>query len=429
MGALGTLTYLALAMMFFLISYFFVASFKTKRGSSQEDGGALEQEALKEERKIAVIPLMVSFFAIFAAQFAYYQTVSLAFFFWLFLALGVVSWGDSLKEKSFSFKEFPEVGLVFSIVFWVALVGVAFLYFTLGKYYLADVYYRQYLLNPTKNLVKLETSSRIAPNRTMYHIVLSRAYLQKFAEEAVKTQPDKQLVAQLINGAVQESKTSVAKSPKWVVVHENAGIVYREIRGVVQGAGDWAIKSFEDALKLEPKNPVVDTELGKIYLANENTEKAREYFNKAIAQKQDYVDANLQLAFLDDKEGKTQEAQGRLEDLVRMSPFSVEAHFQLGRVYFNSSEYDKAAEQFQTALALFPNHSNSLYSLGLIYEKQGKKDQALEMFNKVLELNPGNQDVEKKIADMKISSVPTPVSEESKEKETSKKATSTKEIK
>ena len=396
-GILGIISYLSLIGMFFLISYFFIASFKSKlMGSGSAD----------EEKKIAVTPLFISFFVILAVQFLYYQTVLLGFAFWLVLALGVVAWGEALREKSFSFKDFPEVGLVFSIVFWVALVGAAFLYFTLGKYYLADVYYRQYLLNPNQNLSKLETAVRIAPERAIYPVVLSRAYLQKFIEEAQKSEPDQQFAAQMINGAVSQSKLGLQKSPNLVLVHENVGVVYREIQGAVAGAKEWAIKSFQEALKLEPKNPVFLTELGKLALIDKKNDEAKDFFQQALAIKSDYIDAHLQLAFLEDEEGKKEEVQGRLENLVRLSPFSVEAHFQLGRVYFNSGEYDKAAEQFQSALALFPNHSNSLYSLALVYEKQGQKEMALQLLSRVLNLNPGNADIEQKISAIKKNEPP-----------------------
>ncbi|MCX6789154.1 MAG: tetratricopeptide repeat protein [Candidatus Gribaldobacteria bacterium] len=387
-GALGAFFYLAMAAMFLLISYFFIANKKEK----------------EKGQNVVVIPFVVTVFALLVAQAFYYQTTVLAFMFWLFLALGVVSWGDALREKSFSFQEFPEAGLVFSIVFWLIAVAMAFVCFTMGKYYLADVYYREYLTSPNTNLVKLETATRVAPDRMIYHIALSRAYLQKFTEEAMKAQPDKQVAAQFISGAVQESKTAVAKNPNMVVAYETAGVVYREIQAVVTGSKDWAIKSFQDVLRLEPKNPAVLTELGKLSLVDKKEDEARAYFQRAIDMKADYVDANLQMAYLDDQSGEKEAAQSRLENLVRVSPFSVDAHFQLGRVYYNASEYDKAAEQFQTAITLFPNHSNSLYSLALVYEKQGNYDKALELMNQVATLNPGNKDIEDKIAALRASS-------------------------
>ena len=409
-GALGVFFYLAMAAMFLLISYFFIASAKSKLMGNV--GGDKEKE---KGQNAGVIPFVVMVFALLVGQAFYYQTTVLAFSFWLFLALGVVSWGDALREKSFSFQEFPEAGLVFSIVFWLIAVAMAFVCFTMGKYYLADVYYRQYLVSPNNSLLKLETATRVAPDRAIYHIALSRAYLQKFTEEAMKAQPDRQAAAQFISGAVQESKTAVAKSSNMVVAYETAGVVYREIQAVVTGSKDWAIKSFQDVLRLEPLNPAVITELGKLALADKNEDSARSYFQKAIDMKADYVDAHLQMAFLDDQSGKKELAQSRLENLARMSPFSVDAHFQLGRVYYNAAEYDKAAEQFQTAITLFPNHSNSLYSLGLTYERQGDYDKALELMKRVGELNAGNKDIEDKIAALRAltqkKAAPAPVDE------------------
>lgn len=409
-GVLGILSYLLMIAMFILVSYFVIASFKPKgiAANLASVGG----EGSKPEQKITVIPFLVGFVAFLVGQFLYYQNASLAFSFWLMMGLGVVSWRQMPREKTFSFKDFPEIGLVLSIIFWVVLIGAAFLCFTLGKYYVADAYYRDYLVDPAKNFSKMESSARLASVRSIYHTVLARGYLQKFYEEALKPQPDRQTVTNMVSLAVDESKRAVARGGNSVVAYEMAGVVYREIQGVATGALDWAIKSFEKALTLEPKNPILTTELGKLYNVGGDKEKAIATLNKAIALKPDYVDAQLQLAFLEDQEGKTSQAQERLENLVKATPFSVEAHFQLGRIYFNNKEYTKAIEQFQSALTLFPNHSNSLYSLGLIYERRGEITKALEMYRRVQELNPENKEIKAKVDELQAP--PAPQEEEEK---------------
>jgi len=382
LGILGLLSYAGLIIAFLLVSYLVISSFR-----KSEQG----------EMRIMALPFFLGFIAMILIQVFYYENAVLGFLFWFFLALGAVSWGTARKERGFSFNDFPEVGLIFSIAFWVVLIGVLFSFFTFGKYYVADASYRNYLLNPTERIASLEKSVRLAPQRTVYHIVLSRAYLDELREEVLSDSPDNQTVANLVSLAVREAKTAVQRSPKRVSSYEAAGVVYREIQGIAQGASDWAKKSFEDALALEPQNPVLMTELGKLYLASEDEIKAREYFERAVSIRPDYIDAQLQLAFMEDREGRIEEAQDRLESLVELSPFSVEARFQLGRLYFNDKEYNRAKAQLESALTLFPNHSNSLYALALVYEKQGQKDEALALLRKVLELNPGNQDVEEKI--------------------------------
>ncbi|MBZ9573059.1 tetratricopeptide repeat protein [Patescibacteria group bacterium] len=308
---------------------------------------------------------------------------------------------ETRKGKVFSFKDFPEVGLIFSVIFWVVLFGFLFSYFNIAKFYLADTHYKNYLANPSQNLERLERAAKLADSRTLYHIALARAYLQKFTAEVTKPQPNNQVITNMVALAVQEGKRAQELSPNRIAAQETLGVVYRDIQGMAQGALDWGIRTFEKAIELEPKNPVLLTELGKLQVVNNKLGEARGLFNRALELRPDYADAGIQLSILEEREGKTEEAIARLENLVQQIPFSVEAHFQLGRLYYNAQDYDKAILQFQMALQLFPNHSNSLYSLGLIYERKGERENALVMFERVLILNPGNEDVMRKIEELK----------------------------
>jgi len=271
----------------------------------------------------------------------------------------------------------------------------------LFRYYLADVNYRQYLLSSGQDIAKLEKAAKSESFGPTYHIALAGAYMQKFYEEANKAKPDKQVVMNAASLAISESRKAVALGQNRVATYEVSGVIYRDIQGVAQGALEWAVKSFESALKLEAKNPVLTTELGKLKLASGDKEGAKQLFEKAASMKSDYVESGLQLVMLAEAEGKQSDALTKLENLVRSAPFSVEARFQLARVYYNNKDYDKAVQQAEQALILFPNHSNSLFLLGLIYEKQGKNDLALQAMEKVLELNPNNQQIKDEIARLK----------------------------
>ena len=111
-------------------------------------------------------------------------------------------------------------------------------------------------------------------------------------------------------------------------------MIYRDIRGVVAGATDWSIKSFERAIELEPTNPVFHTELAKLYLATNRSEQAREQFEKALEKKADYADALIQLALMPEKEGDVSGAINQMEELAVRYPLIAEISFQLGRLYF-----------------------------------------------------------------------------------------------
>ncbi|MCD6500642.1 tetratricopeptide repeat protein [bacterium] len=399
-GILGVLSYFLLIGMFLLISLIIVG-IRNQGSDRNQESGIKNKQNIIIHNSLFIIPLFLGFIALLIAQFVYYQNTVLAFSFWLFLGLTVLSWQKPLREKVYSFKEFPEVGLIFSTIFWVILIGFLTLYFYGAKFYLADIHYRNYLLAPSQNIEELEKATKLADSRTVYHIVLARNYLQRFASETAKPQPNNQIIANMVALAVQQGKKAVELSPNRVASQETLGVIYRDIQGVAQGALSWGVKSFENALALEPKNPVLLTELGKLQVSNNKFSEARDLFNRALAIKPFFVDAVIQLSILDERENKSREAITRLEDLVQNNPFSVEAHFQLGRLYYNNKDYDKAITQFQSALLIFPSHSNSHYSLGLTYEKKGEKEKALREFEKVLELNPGNEDVMRKIEELK----------------------------
>ncbi len=422
-GAVGLLSYAALIGFFLLVSYLFIVN-KTKgklvRIKGDGNGFAANNSSAPFSTHKAInLCFIAGFITLLVGQFLYYQNTVLAFCFWLAIAVSAAAWrpvvgsGTSAevisgKELTIPFSKFPEAALVFSIVFWGCCVATAFLYFNLARSYLADMAYREYAVNPTQNLAQLEKAVRLNEKQAVFHNVLAGRYLSNLIQEAVKSQPDKNLIANLASLAVQETRKAAEVSPNLVSVQETAGAIYRDIQGLAQGASDWSMKSFENALSLEPKNPVLLTEIGKLKLAKQDIEGAVTLFNQAIALKGDYTDAYMQLVTLDERESKIQEAKDKLEELLRVSPFYVDGYFQLGRLYYNEGNLDKAIGNFSAAVQLFPNHSNSLYSLGLVYEKQGNFTQALALFEKVQELNPGNLDVEKKIQDVQNAMTPAP---------------------
>jgi len=378
-GVLGILGYLSLIGMFLIVSWI-----------------VLSYSSQTENIKIQ-FPLVLAFFALLVGQFVFYQNATLSFSFWLFMALGTISWGKPQKEKTIMFRKLPELGLIISILFWVVLLGIAFLYFTMAKFYIADVYYKDYLISPANNLPKLEKAVKLNSSQATYHMALAGRYLGLISEELAKPQPDKQKVIQLVALSIKEGRTATQVAPKRIAAQETLGVVYRDIQGLAQGALEWGINTFKTAIKTEPNNPVLLTELGKLLVVNDKKDQAKNLFNQALKLRDNYVPAVVQLANLAEKEGKKEEGIKMLEDLVKNNKFSIDAHFQLGRMYYNEKYYKKAAGQFQSVLAIFPNHSNALYSLGLAYEKLGEKKKAIEEFQKVLKLNPDNKLIENEI--------------------------------
>ena len=386
-GFLGILFYLVLMGLTLMISYLFL---------QQNRSG---------------IPLLMVFLALIISQFVYYQNTILAFVFWLILGFSVVIWQKPVKEKTITFKDFPELSLVFSSLLIVLGLGFLGTYFFAAKFYLADIHYKNaWGENLTQNL---EKAVNLNPYQPQYKIVLARDYLSKVTAETQKPQDQIDQTALSLNvylaitygkggqigGTNVKGATELA--PNRVAAWETLGMIYRDIQGVVTGVLEWGIKSFEKAISLEPANPVLHTELGKLYLVSDDAEKAKAEFMKAIELKPDYTDALIQTALIYERENNTEEAIRQMGSLANADPFNPEVLFQLGRLYFNNNQIDEAITQFERVIILMPNHSNAHYSLGVAYQKKGEKTKALQEFEKVQELNPGNADVQEKIKSLK----------------------------
>jgi len=93
----------------------------------------------------------------------------------------------------------------------------------------------------------------LGDSRSTYHIALARGYLAEFSKEVNKPEPNTETVGNLVALAISEIRRATELSPNQVVAQEVSGVIYRDIQGLAQGAEEWAIKSFEAALELEPK--------------------------------------------------------------------------------------------------------------------------------------------------------------------------------
>ncbi len=380
-GVLGLISYSLIIIMFFLVFW-----------------------VLREKREL--FPYMMTFTALVVTQFVYYQNTILSFTFWLILGLGVMAWQHTDKSFVISLKDFPELSLVFSTVLVVLLLAFSVTSYFAVRFYLADMNYAksQLALVLDERISLVEEAVRLNPKLVTYQAVLARVYAVSLLEE-IKKPADQQDATKAQNHMVSSinwARKATELSPNSVFTWEGLGMIYRDFQLLIDGAADWSVKSFEKAIELESKNPILHTELGKLYSVLDENEKAKQSFAKAKEIKPDYIDVLIQEVLMDEKEKDLDTAIKKIEELAITYPFHIDVKFHLGRMYFNQGEVSKAIVQFETILGIVPNHSNALYSLGTAYALEGRKEDAILIFEKVLELNPGNEDVIQKLGELKV---------------------------
>tara|TARA_Y100000310_G_scaffold96282_1_gene94036 strand:- start:1900 stop:4125 length:2226 start_codon:yes stop_codon:yes gene_type:complete len=387
-GIFGFFSFLLIVLLFFLLSWFLFWAGKSSLFS------------------IGVVALAIS-------QLVYYQTTALGLAFWLLLGLSVVAWEKRpSSEFFFSLKRFPE----FKVLSKALLLVVAGLFlgtlFFGARFYLADMKYLQAQIgDPALRIENAQKAVQLNPYQAEYKMFLSRLYLQRALAELQKPEEerDQVLVSSDVQRAIahvrgdrvgEERITGATElSPNRVAAWETLGAVYRDIKSA-PGALNWAIRSFETAIILEPTNPVLHTELGKLYAEKEQYIKARTQLEKAIEVKPDYVEASRENALVFEKEGDVGKAIAEMRDLTVRYSLDLEALFQLGRLYYNNGQIAEAVSQFQQVLLAAPNHSNARFALGVAFQEQGKTEEAAREFERVGELNPENEAVQKKLQEL-----------------------------
>lgn len=363
---------------------------------------------LKKEQKDWVIPLGIlsSFFASVFSQFLYPANLTYLFFFWLLLGVSAVLFP---KIKSWESKSPSLITVAPSVLAAFLLLGLCFLSF---KYYLAEVHYTRGIKawrqgQPEQAIHYIKEAIDLNSSLDTYWRDLAQLYLVKLNLILPEGDLSSEEIRDLVNGMLDFSKRATEISPENVTNWNIRASLYQNLIGLVGGAEDWSLRGFQEAADLDPQNPYIFTEMGKIYLNKAdistqlgnkeqetlNLAQAQEKFQKAIELKSDYAPAHFQIAMIYAREGKIEEAIEKLEIAKSVAPFDTGLAFQLGLLYYNSNRLDLARAELERAVAIDENYSNARYFLGLIYDQQGVKDKAIEQFERIEELNPENREV------------------------------------
>lgn len=202
-------------------------------------------------------------------------------------------------------KEYAENGRLLAGIFLVVVVVVVGAGFWLGaKAYRAEISFYQSLQalaqnkgTETYNLqIKAITAN---PQADLYRLAYSQTNLalaNALASQANLTDQNKQDISQLVQQAIQEAKAAVTLNPRLITNWENLAQIYRGLINFAQGADQWTVAAFQQALSLDPLNPALRLNLGGVYYGLGNYDQAIRLFEQAIDLKPDFPNAHYNLA-------------------------------------------------------------------------------------------------------------------------------------
>ena len=376
----------------------------------------------KDPKDLLSWGIFAGLFGLTFSFFFYPTNLTILFLFWLLVSFSALL-GEE-KKRVWNLSSSPLVKLWASFLFvFILVLGTGLLFFYAQKYW-AEVRYFQGLVAWRKGEQEqsqefLSKATNLNPRMDLYWRDLSQVSIFRLQQLLARTDltPDeiRGKAEPLIVAAINTASQATVVDPKNVANWNIRGSIYRNMIGILGGADNWALSSYERAMELEPVNPYIPTEIGRIYLTmsdsfsqqqreQERTQsllRARQIFEKAISLKPDYAPALFQIAMIDIREGKLKEAIAKLGETKQVAPFDIGLAFQLGLIYYNDEQLDKAKSEFERAISIDPNYSNARYFLGLILDKFGVKQEAILQFEKIQEFNPGNQELERILTNLR----------------------------
>lgn len=409
-GILMTLGFIFIFL--FVLGHVFTTWFKA-RGSSS--GISLSLHLSKSNIRLDMFLAVIGWVVMGVGMITSFYNAALWVFWWLLL--GMIVSGLSLlghnvvEEKHWTLDETPQYKLAFSFSVIVVMAAIIMVGILGARFYFADRVFSSALASNDRNVAeaKLQEAISLHGSSDIFHTAMANAYLVRASQLAQASQPNVQVVTNLLAQAVSEAKTATDISPNAVAIWENLATLYDNAAALVPEAMDWSIKSLNRANELEPTNPVILWRLGNDYMLQNNFAKAIEYYQKSINLKKDYVGAYVSLTTAYESSKQLDKAIETYRNILPLGANNSDVLFNFGRLLYNrdkNDDKDNAEKLWLEAVRIQPNYSNALYSLGLLYENRGEKTKALEYYYKVKDLNPDNKDISAKIRSLVLGDAP-----------------------
>ncbi len=208
------------------------------------------------------------------------------------------------------------------------LIGVGFGGYWSGKMFLGDFYMRKALVAASKNdgvkTYELQIKAiGINPNLASYRKIYSQTNLaltQSLLSNKDITDADKEKASTLVQQSVREAKAAISLNQKNPEYWYNLAGIYKSLIGLVDGAADWSYQAYQQAIILDPVNPMLYLDMGGLFYAANSFEDADRAFEEVVVNKGDFANGWYNWANSAKKLGKLDMAVARLEQALKLVP-------------------------------------------------------------------------------------------------------------
>jgi len=261
----------------------------------------------------------------------------------MFILLAVARDEETQAADFSAVGNFAFLALIFPLIFWGAV------FFFTGKLALADSYFLGSLKAASQNdgvktynlqikAIQTDPSSptyRVAYSQTNLALANALAAKQDLADQ------DRSTITQLIQQAIREAKAAVTVDTRSASSWENLATLYRSLINFAEGADQWTVASYQQAINLDPLNPRLRIDFGGLYYSQKNWVQAANLFSQATNLKPNLANAHYNLANALREAGDLQNALAEYEATQTL----VEA---------DSNDYQKVTQELEEVKKRIP---------------------------------------------------------------------------
>ena len=144
---------------------------------------------------------------------------------------------------------------------------------------------------------------------------------------------------------------------------------------------------YEKMLEVEPGNARLHEAAAALYLLIGKDDVAIAHLRDAVRLSPDSVESHYNLATALARQQRPEEAEDHFRDTLRLAPDHLAAHVNLGAVLRSRGNYSEAAAQLLRALELSPDNAAAHTNLAGVLAAEGRTREAVAHYRSALETN------------------------------------------
>jgi tetratricopeptide (TPR) repeat protein len=205
------------------------------------------------------------------------------------------------------------------------------------------------------------------------------------------------------NEALDAMRAANTREPNNPLIRYDVGVLYAKLGNQRQAIKElsWVVKQFSLPSE-DPYKASALSLLGAAYFEQSNFDQAYRAWNKSLAIEPNNLDTRINLAMIQVRQNRLEEAIASFEKILVMSGASPKVLNNLATTYYRAENYQKSIEYLQRALKVAPKQTkrgnltnydgmqpSQLFTyLGQAYFKLGHTGAAISSYESACKLNP-----------------------------------------